>query len=170
MKSTLMMICLALSSWAALAQHDHGGSTDSKKTDQPAAVFKDEKLGNAYEHYVHVKDALVASNSAEAKKGAGELQKSLKDVQGSTAAIEASSKISATSDVEEQRKFFSILSNEMAVLLKGGKLASGMLYLDYCPMANKNEGAFWLSNEKEIKNPYFGDKMLRCGGVKEMIH
>ncbi|MBA4058359.1 MAG: hypothetical protein C0490_26815, partial [Marivirga sp.] len=50
-----------------------------------------------------------------------------------------------------------------------GKLSMGILYLEYCPMANNNEGAYWLSNEKEIKNPYFGDKMLKCGSVKETI-
>jgi hypothetical protein len=36
-------------------------------------------------------------------------------------------------------------------------------------MANENTGAFWLSNEKEIKNPYFGSMMLKCGSVKETI-
>jgi hypothetical protein len=45
----------------------------------------------------------------------------------------------------------------------------GSVYVAYCPMANNNEGANWLSNDKEIKNPYFGDKMLRCGSVKETI-
>jgi hypothetical protein len=57
----------------------------------------------------------------------------------------------------------------MAKLVKGGKLSSGSLYLEYCPMANENTGAFWLSNEKEIKNPYFGSMMLKCGSVKETI-
>jgi hypothetical protein len=45
----------------------------------------------------------------------------------------------------------------------------GSVYVAYCPMANNNEGANWLSNDKEIKNPYFGDKMLRCGSVMETI-
>jgi len=58
----------------------------------------------------------------------------------------------------------------MTTIVKGGQLEKGMLYLEYCPMANNNTGAYWLSNEKEIKNPYFGDKMLKCGSVKEMIH
>jgi hypothetical protein len=57
----------------------------------------------------------------------------------------------------------------MATLVKGGQLSAGALYLEYCPMANGNEGAYWLSNEKQIKNPYFGDKMLKCGSVKETI-
>jgi len=138
--------------------------------DQNIAMFKDAKLGAAYEHYLHLKDALVASKSDDAKKGAGELQKALKDVSGSASAIDAASKIAASSDLNEQRKVFSTLSNEMTTLVKGGKLSMGMLYLEYCPMANENTGAYWLSNEKQIKNPYFGDMMLTCGSVKEMIH
>jgi len=41
------------------------------------------------------------------------------------------------------------------------------LYRQYCPMAFQNKGAYWLSSEKKIMNPYFGDKMLHCGVVKE---
>ena len=154
----MMMLCLVLGSWGAFAQQN--------KT----AMFKDAKLGAAYEHYIHLKDALVASNADEAKKGAGELQKALKGVDDSTAALEAASKIAASSDLKEQRLVFSGLSNEMATLVKGGKLSIGALYLEFCPMANGNTGAYWLSNEKEIRNPYFGDRMLKCGGVKEVIN
>ena len=134
------------------------------------AMFKDAKLGKAYEHYTHLKNALVASKLNEAKKGASELQSSLKNVSGAAATIELASKAANATSLEDQRKIFSALSNEMATLVKGGKLSMGMLYLDYCPMANNNTGAYWLANEKEIKNPYFGDKMLKCGSVKEMIH
>lgn len=165
-----MMICLVLGSWAANAQHDHAKHGDEKKNDQTMVMFKDAKLGSAYEHYLHLKDALVASNANEAKKSAGELKKALSEAKGSASSVETAAKISATSDLSEQRELFSTLSTEMTALVKGGKLSMGMLYLEYCPMANNNSGAYWLSNEKEIKNPYFGDKMLKCGSVKEMIH
>ena len=95
-------------------------------------MFKDAKLGTAYEHYTHLKDALVASKWDEAKKGAGDLQSSLKNVSGAAAAIELASKLANATNLEEQRKLFSTLSNEMATLVKGGKLSMGMLYLDYC--------------------------------------
>ncbi|NJN26228.1 MAG: DUF3347 domain-containing protein [Cyclobacteriaceae bacterium] len=36
-------------------------------------------------------------------------------------------------------------------------------------MAFNDEGAFWLSKEEEIYNPYFGDKMLKCGRMEEKI-
>jgi len=169
MKTKMMMLILVLGSWGAFAQHDHAGH-EQKKTDQAMVMFKDPKLGKAYEHYIHVKNSLVASDNEEAKASAIELSQALRNAKVSTASIEAATKLGNTSDLDEQRKLFSTLSNEMATLVKDGKLSMGMLYLEYCPMANNNSGAYWLSNEKEIKNPYFGDKMLKCGSVKEMIH
>jgi hypothetical protein len=169
MKTKMMMLILVLGSWGAFAQHDHAGH-EQKKTDQAMVMFKDPKLGKAYEHYIHVKNSLVASDNEEAKASAIELSQALRNAKVSTASIEAATKLANTSDLDDQRKLFSTLSNEMATLVKDGKLSMGMLYLEYCPMANNNSGAYWLSNEKEIKNPYFGDKMLKCGSVKEMIH
>ena len=44
-----------------------------------------------------------------------------------------------------------------------------LLYIQICPMANNNKGAIWLSREEEIKNPYFGDLMLSCGEIQDII-
>lgn len=165
---TTMIALITLLSFGAYAQHDHAGH-GAQTTEQAQAKFKDEKLGTAYGHYIHLKDALVASNAQDAKNAALELQKSLANVSGSKKVIDEATKVAGSSDLDEQRKAFSSLSNEMKALVKDGKLASGSLYVEYCPMANNNEGAFWLSNEKQIKNPYFGDAMLKCGSVKETI-
>lgn len=166
MKTKTMMLCLVLGSWGAFAQHDHAKHSDEKKMDQNVAMFKDAKLGKAYEHYIHLKDALVASNQDDAKKAANELLKSLKDVTNGKMVADEAAKLVTAPNLEGQREAFSGVSNMMAMLVKDGKLSMGMIYLEYCPMAK----ASWLSNEKEIKNPYYGDQMLKCGGVKEMIH
>jgi hypothetical protein len=50
-----------------------------------------------------------------------------------------------------------------------GALAAGTIYKQYCPMAFSNTGAYWLSESKEIRNPYFGDKMLKCGRIVSEI-
>jgi hypothetical protein len=166
MKKTTMIALVALVSFGAYAQHDHA-EHGNQKAEQ--AKFKDDKLGTAYTHYIHLKDALVASDAAEAKKAAGELQKALASVAGAKKAADEALKVSSASGLEDQRKAFAGLSNEVTTLVKNGKLVSGSLYVEYCPMANNNEGAFWLSNEKQIKNPYFGNAMLKCGSVKETI-
>ena len=169
MKQTMITTALiAVLSFGAYAQHDHAGH-DAQKTDQISAKFKDDKLQIAYTHYIHLKDALVGSNADEANLAAGELQKSLVGITGAKKAADEAGKLGATKDLDDQRKAFSTLSNEMTLLVKNGKLAAGALYIEYCPMANNNEGGFWLSNENQIKNPYFGEAMLKCGSVKETI-
>ena len=50
-----------------------------------------------------------------------------------------------------------------------GAIDSGTVYKQYCPMAFNNTGAYWFSNSKEIFNPYFGEKMLKCGRVEAEI-
>lgn len=43
------------------------------------------------------------------------------------------------------------------------------LFVQFCPMANEGKGAYWLSQEEQIKNPYYGAMMLRCGEIIEQI-
>lgn len=168
MKTKLITLVLALGCGMAFAQHDHAGN-DQSKGQVTEVTFKEASLGTAYTSYLKVKDALVASNAVEVKKAAGDLQKALKTVKGSAVALASATTLANASDLSEQRQLFSSVSNEMTTLVKGGQLSSGALYLEYCPMANGNTGAYWLSNEKQIKNPYFGDRMLKCGSVKETI-
>jgi hypothetical protein len=168
MKKQFVIMIIIFSTIGACAQHDHKAHA-SNSQEEGTVSFTDENLNTAYMHYLHLKDALVSSNAGEAKKAAGELQKSLARLSNGTKGAEEAEKISASSDIEVQRASFSSLSNELTTLVKASKLASGSLYLEYCPMANNNQGAFWLSNEKEIRNPYFGDMMLKCGSIKETL-
>ena len=136
---------------------------------QTGVSFKDAKVETAYNDYIQLKNALVASKPDEAKDAAGKLKTSLASVKEGKNAIAEATKISKATNLDEIRKTFSSLSNEMKTVVKAGQVLKGELFVEYCPMANNNTGAYWLSNEKEIKNPYFGDKMLKCGSVKETI-
>lgn len=70
--------------------------------------------------------------------------------------------------IEHQREHFDMLSKDMYDMVKVFKPAQ-TLYVDHCPMYDDNKGATWLSEVKEIKNPYLGKKMPDCGTVKEEI-
>jgi Cu(I)/Ag(I) efflux system membrane fusion protein len=71
-------------------------------------------------------------------------------------------------NIEHQREHFEMLSNDIYDLVK--VFDSGMvLYRDFCPMYNKNRGAYWLSETREIQNPYFGKEMLTCGVITEEL-
>ncbi|PAW95359.1 hypothetical protein CKK33_18385 [Mucilaginibacter sp. MD40] len=67
-----------------------------------------------------------------------------------------------------QREHFDMLSKDMYDLVKlfGPSLP---LYVDRCPMFNDKKGAIWLSETKEIKNPYLGSAMPTCGSIKEEL-
>ncbi len=68
--------------------------------------------------------------------------------------------------IDHQREHFIMLSKDVNDLVAtfGTKQK---LYQDFCPMANDNKGAIWISETKEIKNPYFGAKMPKCGKIKK---
>lgn len=166
MKS-IIAILFTVASFGAHSKHDHG-SHPSPTDQRSIPSFKDEKVGAAYTNYIHLKDALVASKASDAKIAAAELETVLWATSGKKAAQTAGD-IAKAKSIEEQRMLFIVLSDQMTVLIKDSKLSSGKVYVQYCPMANNNEGAFWLSNEKEIKNPYFGESMLKCGSVTETI-
>jgi len=71
-------------------------------------------------------------------------------------------------NIAHQREHFVLLSKDIYDLVKafgGGQV----LYRDFDPMANNGKGAFWLSETKDIKNPYMGKAMLTSGSVKEEI-
>lgn len=143
--------------------HDHS----KREMKQTPLEFSDENVANAYEHYEHVKNDLVGSNPGDAQKGAEMLKEALGKVEGADAALSASLRISATDNLKVQRKAFSELSTEMEAMLRG-KINSGKLYKDFCPMA-LNGGAYWLSSIEDIRNPYYGAQMLSCGKVTEVI-
>jgi membrane fusion protein, copper/silver efflux system len=69
--------------------------------------------------------------------------------------------------IEMKRSHFSIVSNKLIKAVDMFGIASDQpVHLQFCPMAFDNKGGFWISSEKEIRNPYFGDIMLKCGEVK----
>ncbi|NET36864.1 MAG: efflux RND transporter periplasmic adaptor subunit [Cyanothece sp. SIO1E1] len=72
-------------------------------------------------------------------------------------------------DVELQRKQFDAVSDLLINAIKSFGIEDEVLYIQHCPMAFDNTGAEWLSTEEGILNPYFGDKMLRCGFVQETL-
>ena len=150
---------------------DHSNHGDANAVPNPVATVsvKDDKLNAIYQHYVHLTTALVNNDVAEAKIASNAIEAGAKEMTGGTSIATTAAKITNAADIEEQRTAFSTLSNDFIALVKKSGLSSGELYVDFCPMAMNDKGAYWVSAKKEIVNPYFGDKMLNCGEVKETI-
>jgi len=72
--------------------------------------------------------------------------------------------------IEEIRTELAVVSDSVYALVKAYDANKTEIYYDFCPMANNNEGAYWLSDLKEIRNPYMGQSMPHCGSVQETIN
>ena len=149
-------------------EHDMGEVEDMSGDMAMNLEFKDEKMSPVYGHYNHVRMALVNSDAAEAQSGGKMLVEALQNANGSTEALEAAQKIAQADDLNVQRTAFSNLSDAMEGMMRGA-LSSGEVYKQFCPMAFEGKGGYWLASSKEIRNPYYGDKMLNCGSVKDTI-
>lgn len=122
---------------------------------------------NLLNHYISVKNALISGDSKAAGTAVSALQEALKsgsDFAQKVALQKAVDTLSkAGNDLEKQRAAF----NEVSVILWSQVKSSGKVsqpvYYQYCPMKK----AYWLSKEKDIKNPYYGASMLTCGKVVE---
>lgn len=132
------------------------------------AKFKNEKIEDAYEQYSKLQNAFVNTNAKDASTYAQTLAVAMKNLGADDAVIQAVQNVVVSQDIKLQREQFVIITVEMEKILKGA-LDDGMIYKMYCPMAFKNTGAYWLSSDKQVQNPYFGDKMLRCGRVDSAI-
>ena len=135
----------------------------------PAIRINDDILNAIYSHYAHLTVALAQDNVAEAKLAANAIEAGAREISSNSNLAASATVIVSAPDIDKQRAAYSNLSNEMVSLVKKAGMAEAELYLEYCPMAFDNKGAVWISSTKEVRNPYFGEKMLKCGEVKEII-
>lgn len=142
------------------------------------------QLQKAYESYIHLKDFLIKSDANLSKNKANDLSEKLdkidekllpnndahKQWQMLYKTLQSSSKaIANATDIKEQRKQFKTLSDHFIIVVQSFGI-NEVAYKQYCPMADNDNGAYWLSKEKQVLNPYFGDMMLKCGEVKQVIN
>ncbi len=115
--------------------------------------------------YLKLKDALVADDLQNAKKVAGMMASKVSaiDVLKREADL-----IQSAKKIEIARKSFQVISLALIELANNSEYPE-TLYVQFCPMADNNKGASWLSLSDEIRNPYFGASMLYCGEVTNEI-
>ncbi len=128
-------------------------------------AFANNEATFVFEKYILLGNALTKSDMESARQAAEDLA-SLSGDTSSGNYKEIAALIGTSNDLESQRTLFSELSMVLEPMIKN-QLAKGKVYKQFCPMAFNNDGAYWFSAEAEIRNPYFGSKMLRCGSVTE---
>lgn len=138
------------------------------------------QLNHLLDAYYKVKDALVATDAKKAQPAATAFAATLAKVETNkmsaaqkqlfakhSPSLKSSSEaIAKAADVEAQRKQFETLSVAMYAVTNAFRCNELKVYQQFCPMAFDFKGAYWLSDKREIANPYFGSKMMKCGTVQ----
>ncbi|MEQ8878766.1 MAG: DUF3347 domain-containing protein [Cyclobacteriaceae bacterium] len=78
--------------------------------------------------------------------------------------------MAGSKDIKDQKAAYDSFNQSLFKSIKAFGIAEGSVYYQYCPMALDSQGAYWLSDTKEIRNPYFGGNMLSCGSTKETVN
>ena len=137
------------------------------------------QIGASLTNYYGLKDAMIDSDAEKSSTKASEIlqtfdavdvskmtdaQKKMWDKLAVNLKLDAKH-IRDNKEIGHQREHFAKLSNSMYALVFNFKANETEAYLQYCPMKK----ASWFSNSKDIKNPYYGKKMLDCGSVKATL-
>ncbi|HIF15246.1 MAG TPA: DUF3347 domain-containing protein [Bacteroidetes bacterium] len=145
-------------------------------------TFK-KNLAKLMTHYFKLKEACVNNDQTTAKSISTIMKKNINKIDISalsnkdfyawskqqTSLDYILSEIARGSDIKNSRINFQDLHSPLYKILTTFGMNSGPIYVQHCPMAFENAGANWLSDNENITNPYFGDKMLECGTNTEVI-
>lgn len=134
-----------------------------------AVKLNNKMLHAVYEHYVLLTAALVKGDVAAAKIAGNAIETGAREIAGAESISKAATAIIAAPHLEAQRTAYASLSNDFIAMVRQTGISSGTLHVDHCPMALNDQGAYWISADKAIRNPYFGEQMMTCGEVKETI-
>jgi Cu(I)/Ag(I) efflux system membrane fusion protein len=162
--------------------HDAQSVRTSWHLEVPAAFQS--QLVKLWEVYLSLQQALSRDDFSLAQQAVTHFQTSLSSVDAKPLAEDAHQvwkkehsnfvqilqSMSQSEDRKSTRKNFSLLSDELLVLIKTfGPAGFGTIYQLHCPMVFDGKGAMWLQGDKQVSNPYFGQAMLKCGDRIELI-
>lgn len=182
----LLFIVIALScnnNSASKAESSTSDSSGKGSNPADAQANKNGSIDDIVNGYLALKNALVNDQGNEAASAATQMGDALAKV-NEAILTEEQRKVfdgvkddikehaehigSNASNITHQREHFDMLSVDIIELIKTTG-SSKTLYRDFCPMYDNKRGAYWLSETKDIKNPYYGKEMPTCGQVKEEI-
>jgi Cu(I)/Ag(I) efflux system membrane fusion protein len=140
------------------------------------------QLGGVVDAYFEIHKQLAGDAPALAKVAAATMQEKLAQVNMALLAGDAHmlwmkhlknlnsalGQLAKEDKIGQQRELFYLLSQQLVNSVKMFPIQQPV-YQAFCPMAFNDAGAIWLQKSEEILNPYFGDMMLHCGEVQEII-
>lgn len=148
--------------------------------EEEAAITPAEGLEHILEHYLPISKSLAGDSLKGVKEDAehiaemaGELSKikcgaseeEQKKCQEMLSVIKSSAEKMNSDKIEDVRTAFGELSNALIECLTKCSAPEKEHYIFYCSMVKKH----WIQDNKEVANPYYGSKMLKCGELKKTI-
>ena len=192
MKAIIIGFSIVATSFTACNSNDNSSKETAAKSNDTAKVNTHEEnttnnaasVDKVVDAYIQLKNSLTTENGNDAASAGKQLSEAMQKVDERSFNTdqkkiyddvkddikEHAEHISANGrNIAHQREHFDLLSKDMADLVKTLGTSGQTLYKDFCPMYNNKKGAYWLSETKEIKNPYLGKAMPACGVMKEEI-
>lgn len=179
------------------SKNEKSGNSENENTavtvKKHSQLFND-RVDAAVSSYMLLKDAFVNADSSLAKDQATQFVTAINEIpleeldddqsQIGSAAQQQISDIKANAEpiergenLYEMRHDFYMVSENMYPFLKTIGYEGEKLYWQNCPMAFGEQEANWLSNTRQINNPYLGKNhpqykstMLHCGEVKDSLY
>ncbi len=188
--SAAVPLLLAVTLFLTSCKNNQEETADEKPV--PLAVSQlsgpfTESFSKILNSYFELKDALVSEDTVKANASAATLWLNAEDLNVSEIAGDTTNMIAETArlfamniggsarslaeknNIDQKRREFYNISDALWSLTRTVRYDGGKIYYQFCPMAFDNAGAYWLSRTREIRNPYFGDKMLKCGEVTDSL-
>jgi Cu(I)/Ag(I) efflux system membrane fusion protein len=165
----------------------NNGPAGQTTTEKPAKIEVSMdftmQLNSVFDQYIVLKDAFIKSDAKMVMLSAQKVQQALEKVDMKLLTGDAYIKWMEISDnldkqlkiialsgkIEDQRMAFSGFIDQFYRAIKTFGLMGKTVYYQFCQMADNGKGAYWLSESKVIRNPYFGEVMLNCGETRETL-
>jgi len=133
----------------------------------PAKQSRGNEPHPTYEHYFAIQTALANDQFEQAKTAAMEMANALTGEDELKTHLET---FALATELTTQRNSFDLISQLMIDASRSsGAVGTKAFYVVHCPMAMDNQGADWLQADQQVRNPYFGASMLKCGRISETI-
>lgn len=192
MKLTILSMAISILLFAACNSGSKTTDNTNNKSDTTQTAMQDDvatkntaSTSRVVTTYLELKNALTKDDDKNAAQAGNSLVEAIGAVDKASLTAEQSKVFADVADdakehaehigsnagnIKHQREHFEMLSQEIYDLVKAGDSSGQKLYYDNCPMYNDGKGGNWLSETKEIKNPYLGKGMPTCGSVKEELN
>lgn len=174
MKLTIIMTLAALAASPIIHGHCGKCAADGKAAGDHAHHQESACSATQLEIYFDAQEGLASDNLTAAKEASkrliamgNEMGCSLDGDSCCSAELEAANEIAESKDIAVARQAFKNWSDVLIAKVESG-LPEGMsAYKMRCPMAFGNKGGSWLQNNRDLRNPYYGAMMLKCGMIQQ---